>query len=94
MLPLQSAVTHESTAMQTELRDDIPPPFQDGRKTGSKYNLHQLTKVGQSLRYPPGSDYRRINNAVYMWSTRNKWFASVRRQPDGSIVVWRVANEE
>lgn len=79
--------------MQFDLRDDIPVQHSPRVKGESKYGLHLLTKVGQSLTYPADTDYRKLARAAHMRAARYGWFAAVRRMSDGTIRVWRAQNE-
>jgi hypothetical protein len=47
--------------------------------------------VGQMAEFPPPNDMKKINRAAHGCGAYYGWTFAVRRQPDGSIRVWRTA---
>jgi hypothetical protein len=48
-------------------------------------------EVGHVAHFPPPNDMKKLNRAAHGTGSNKGWKFAVRRQPDGSIRIWRIA---
>lgn len=70
------------------LDENAPPP--DATSARRRYPFHQLTQNGHCLVFPANTDLRKLSRAAHQYAARHDFFTAVRRQPDGTIRVWRI----
>jgi hypothetical protein len=69
--------------------DDVPR-IPAARSARIRYPFSRM-KVGQMAEFPAPNNLARINRAAHGCGAYYGWRFTVRRQPDGSIRVWRTA---
>lgn len=70
--------------------DNVPPVSPAFATRGTRYPFSTM-QVGQMAEFPPPNDMVKINRAAHQIGSNKGWKFAVRRQPDGSIRVWRTA---
>jgi hypothetical protein len=69
---------------------DAPPVSPAFAARGAIYPFSRM-QVGQMAAFPPPNNMVKINRAAHSVGSYKGWKFAVRRQPDGSIRVWRTA---
>lgn len=80
--------------MTYSLTTDNPPPVSAqfaARAVGHSVYPFNRMEVGHMASFPAPNDMIKINRAAHGIGSRKGWKFAVRRQPDGSINVWRIA---
>jgi hypothetical protein len=68
----------------TLFTDNVPPV--NDRRT---YPFSSM-EAGQMVQFDLPNDMKKINRAAHQIGSNKGWRFAVRRQPDGSIRVWRL----